>query len=279
MTTVCHFGEKGGTLARKFIRFSGQRAWGFLRSCHGIKQLCSERDPFESGSSRGQPAALQRQALNASARWDDSSSVSSWCRLDEDAHGLGARSMPQVPEDQQVLQPPGSEATQAAQPNVVPPPPPPGGPSSSFPPATNAAPAVQAAQSILGHANEVPASRRLRRQQEQAARRGRRAFRWGQMSPGDLAHNPLDTQLPGHLSQVGSNEGERSVLIMDNRDNRIQSPFQGWLIDEVLTNALSYVNIKSDRSLVRSPSSGYHFSLFMVRSSHRSWSRSSKAGE
>ena len=85
------------------------------------------------------------------------------------------------------------------------------------------------------------------------------------MSPGDLAHNPLNTQLPGHLSQVGSNEGERSVLIMDNRDNRIQSPFQGWLINEVLTNALSYVNIKSDRALVRSPSSGYHFSLFMVR--------------
>ena len=110
-------------------------------------------------------------------------------------------------------------------------------------------------------------------------KRGRRAFRWGQMAPGDLAHNPLNTQLPGHLSQVGSNEGERSVLIMDNRDNRIQSPFQGWLINEVLTNALSYVNIKSDRSLVRSPSSGYHFSLFMVRSSHRSWSRSSKAGE
>ena len=52
---------------------------------------------------------------------------------------------------------------------------------------------------------------------------------------------------------------------MDTRDNRIQSPFQGWLIDEVLTNALSHVNIKSDKSLVRSPSSGFHFRLFMVR--------------
>ena len=33
----------------------------------------------------------------------------------------------------------------------------------------------------------------------------------------------------------------------------------------MLTNALSYLNVKSDRNLVKSPSTGYHFNLFLVR--------------
>ena len=45
------------------------------------------------------------------------------------------------------------------------------------------------------------------------------------MTPADLARNPLNSQLPGHLSQIGSNEGERSILILDNRDNRVQRSF------------------------------------------------------
>lgn len=44
--------------------------------------------------------------------------------------------------------------------------------------------------------------------------------------------------LPDHISQIRSGEGERSILIIDGRDRRVQSPFQGWLLDEVLTNAL-----------------------------------------
>lgn len=144
------------------------------------------------------PAALQRQAQNASSRWDDSGSVSSWVRLDEEAPSTGTSATPVVSAANQVPQPTSSDASQADQPQMVPPPPPAGGPPSSFPTASNAAPAVQAAQSLLDHSNEAPASRRLRRQQEQAARRGRRAMRWGQMAPGDLAHKPLNTQLPGH---------------------------------------------------------------------------------
>ena len=85
------------------------------------------------------------------------------------------------------------------------------------------------------------------------------------MAPGNLAHNALNAQLPDHLSQIGGNENERSVLIVDGRDCRVQSPFQGWLLDEVLTNALAYTNIRSDRNLVRAPTSGYHFSLFMAK--------------
>ena len=45
---------------------------------------------------------------------------------------------------------------------------------------------------------------------------------------------------------------------------RIQSPFQNWLLDEVLTNALTHLNVKSDHSLVKSPSTGCHFNLFLV---------------
>ena len=82
---------------------------------------------------------------------------------------------------------------------------------------------AQAAQSFVSHANETPASRGHRRQQEQAARRGRSAGRWGQLTPGKLVHNPLNTQLPEHISQIGSGEGERSIRIIDNRDRRVQS--------------------------------------------------------
>lgn len=90
-------------------------------------------------------------------------------------------------------------------------------------------------------------------------------MRWGQLAPGNLAHNPLNTALPDHLSQIGAGEGERSTLVLDDRDRRVQSPFQGWLLDEVVTNALAGINVRADRHSVRAPSTGYHFSLFMVR--------------
>ena len=113
------------------------------------------------------------------------------------------------------------------------------------------APATQAAQGLLNHDNETGAARKLRKAQEQAARRGRRAMRWGQMGGG--AHNAVNTKLPNHISQIGSGEEERSVLILDSRDQRIQSPYQGWLVDEILVNAHANLNVLSDRNLVRSP--------------------------
>ena len=214
---------------------------------------------------KAMPAALRRQMYNASGRADETSSVSSWVQLEAEPtleDPWPEPSMDPVREEgdgtSQAVQP---EASSSAAPQVVPPPPPPGGPPSS----SSAAPVLQAAQSFLNHTNETPASRRLRERQEQAARRGRRAYRWGNLAPGNLGHNPLNTALPEHLSQIGSGEGERSILIIDNRDKRIQSPFQNWLLDEVLTNALTYLNVKSDRSLVKSPSTGYHFNLFLVR--------------
>lgn len=55
------------------------------------------------------------------------------------------------------------------------------------------------------------------------------------------------------------------MLILDSRDRRMQSPYQGWLLDEILVNAHGNLNVVSDRHMVRSPSSGYHMNLFMMK--------------
>ena len=124
-----------------------------------------------------------------------------------------------------------------------------------------AAPVTQAARNFVDRSNETPAARRLREQQDKAAKSGRRSVRYNQMG----AHNAINVRLPEHLQQVGSGENERSVLVLDSRDNRLQSPYQGWLLDEILINANARINILSDRALVRSPSTGYHMNLFMLK--------------
>ena len=92
------------------------------------------------------------------------------------------------------------------------------------------APALQAARNFVDHTNETPVDRKLRKQQEQAHRRGKKGLRWVQLG----AHNAINVELPNHIQQVGSGTGERSILILDHRDQRLQSPFQGWLVDEIL---------------------------------------------
>jgi hypothetical protein len=77
--------------------------------------------------------------------------------------------------------------------------------------------------------------------------------------------NSQNFQLPPFIQKLGALENERSVLVMDSRDKRIQSPFQGWLLDEILLNAQSGINILSDGKLIRSPNSGYHMNVFYVR--------------
>eukprot|EP00435_Cladocopium_sp_Y103_P013918 s4422_g3.t1 len=128
-------------------------------------------------------------------------------------------------------------------------------------PVAQAAPVTQAARSFVDRSNETPAARRLREQQEKAARKGRRSVRYNQMG----AHNAINVELPKHLQQVGSGQNERSVLVLDNRDMRLQSPYQGWLLDEILINANARINILSDRALVRSPTTGYHMNLFLLK--------------
>ena len=240
----------------------GSWAWAMSSSGSGSQPVQAKGMPRKAP-----PAAVQRQMINATNRVDDASSTSSWTRVEDDDLPPANLPLPRVDENQEVCQdgipksfmppPPPAWSNQWAAPA------PPAAPAKAAPAAN--APVLQAAQGLLDHSNENPTSRRLRRQQEQAARRGRRGVRWGQLAPGRLAHNPLNTVLPDHLSQIGAGEGERSILALDDRDRRVQSPFQGWLLDEVLTNALAGINVRSDRHAVRSPSTGYHLNLFTVR--------------
>ena len=96
------------------------------------------------------------------------------------------------------------------------------------------APATQAAKNLLG--NQIPKSERLAQQKARAKAKGHRSVRWGQM-PGQNALSPQNFQLPPFVRQLGSGQDERSVLIIDNRDMRITSPFQGWLVDEILRSS------------------------------------------
>ena len=132
---------------------------------------------------------------------------------------------------------------------------------SMAPPPLHTAPVTQAARNFVDHTNEPAAARRLRRQQEMAQRKGKRGARFVQLG----AHNACNIALPPHIQQIGSGQGERSIMVLDHRDLRLQSPFQGWLLDEILTNAGSRINIQSDSRLVRSPTTGYHCNMFMMK--------------
>ena len=191
------------------------------------------------------PAALARQHAMAHQRgvrgreFDDTASqagsTSSWDQVEAEPVQAEGNRMDPIPEGR------------AAAPKAPPPP---------------AAPVTQAAQGLLNFENEPAHAKKLRKQQERAQRRGYRNARSGQMGG---VHNSANLQLPPHLSQIGAGENERSVMVLDSRDHRLQSPFQGWLLDEILMNARSYVNVLSDRQLIRSPSDGYHFNLFFMK--------------
>lgn len=118
---------------------------------------------------------------------------------------------------------------------------------------------AQAAKNLLGSAQRQ--AEKIASQEARARKKGHRGVRWGQMP----ATNAQNFQLPPYVQQLGAKEHERSVLVIDARDKRLQSPYQGWLLDEILLNAQCGINVLSDRQLVRSPNTGYHFNLFYVK--------------
>ena len=128
--------------------------------------------------------------------------------------------------------------------------------------ASGTAPATQAAKKVLD--SKQKQSTKLAQQKARAKQRGHKGVRWTPMSVGG-AQNAQNFQLPPFVQQLGSGEEERSVLIVDSRDCRLQSPFQGWLLDEILVNAQSGINVLVDRQLVRAPNVGYHMNLFYMR--------------
>ena len=92
----------------------------------------------------------------------------------------------------------------------------------------------------------------------QAEARGRR-------DRGPAAHNPFRVQRPEFVRQMvveEEDETRNSLLVIDNRDDRVVSPFQNWLAQEIMSNAASSINVLTERDQVLTPNSGYHCSLF-----------------
>ena len=79
------------------------------------------------------------------------------------------------------------------------------------------------------------------------------------------AHNPFAEQRPDFGQQMvieEEDETRNSLQVIDNRDDRVISPFQNWLAQEIMSNAASAINVLTERDQVLTPSSGYHCSLF-----------------
>ena len=53
-----------------------------------------------------------------------------------------------------------------------------------------------------------------------------------------------------------------SLLVVDYRDERLISPFQHWLVDEIMSNTASSINVLTEGDQLMPPYSGYHCSVF-----------------
>ena len=79
------------------------------------------------------------------------------------------------------------------------------------------------------------------------------------------AHNPYEVQLPRFLSTVIQHTDQTdwsSIMMVDKRDDRLVSPFQAWLVSEIMANSASSINVLTERDQVMPPNSGFHMSLF-----------------
>ena len=64
---------------------------------------------------------------------------------------------------------------------------------------------------------------------------------------GPAAHNPFRVQRPDFVRQMvveEEDETRNSLLVIDNRDDRVVSPFQNWLAQEIMSNAASSINVR-----------------------------------
>ena len=76
------------------------------------------------------------------------------------------------------------------------------------------------------------------------------------------AHDPYEVKK--WLESVMTCEGDArrsSIIILDTPDDRTVSPFQAWLVKEIMTNSASSINVLTERDHVMPPTSG-HLSLF-----------------
>ena len=86
----------------------------------------------------------------------------------------------------------------------------------------------------------------------------------GSASSGNQPHNPFEVKMPWFLDWVAETEDpeDASIIVLDKRDDRLVSPFQAWLVSEIMADSASSMNVCTERDQVMPPSSGYHVSLF-----------------
>ena len=87
----------------------------------------------------------------------------------------------------------------------------------------------------------------------------------GSRATGNVAHNPYEVRMPRFLEAIAdSDKGPEStsIIMVDNRDERMVSPFQAWLVSEIMANSASSINVLTERDQVMPPSSGFHLALF-----------------
>ena len=83
--------------------------------------------------------------------------------------------------------------------------------------------------------------------------------------PANAAHDPYEVRLPNFLSSIAEcedDEEKTSIMMVDDRDDRIVHAFQAWLVREIIMNSANSVNVLTERDQVTPPSSGFHLSLF-----------------
>ena len=66
----------------------------------------------------------------------------------------------------------------------------------------------------------------------------------------NAAHNPFEVKLPRFISWLECNEDDmvdNSIIMSDDRDLRMVSPFQSWLTREIMSNSASSINVLTER--------------------------------
>ena len=95
-------------------------------------------------------------------------------------------------------------------------------------------------------------------------RRGDRGqWSYGQ-GGGGAPHNPYEVRMARFLEFVAetTDPEDASILVVDHRDERLVSPFQTWLVSEIMANSAGSVNVLTERDQVMPPAGGFHLSLF-----------------
>ena len=91
-----------------------------------------------------------------------------------------------------------------------------------------------------------------------------RTWNYGGQGGQNAAHNPYVVQMPKFLEPLQETDDveDQSILVVNTRDDRMVSPFQTWLVGEIMSNAASSINVLTERDQVMPPSSGFHLALF-----------------